>query len=193
MRNGEKGIWGVKMGTLRRKRKWARNVPKSRRRGSLGSVMESHTAIKSMLASFLTFQFLCNSRSSHGNFFASRNNFSSSDIFLTRTREETRRFYLRQSTNAKCRSARESLPLLPSSFILFSSFLCRVPAIDGERTIHNWEKWLGGSVPFLFSFSIFLFWEDKYGILSFSLKFKMECDSLLSHNFSFSSYFIRYN
>lgn len=54
--------------------------PNSLRRGSLGSVMESQRAARSMLASFLTFQFLCNNRSSQGNFFASFNNFSSSDI-----------------------------------------------------------------------------------------------------------------
>lgn len=43
--------------------------------------MESHTAARSMLASFLTFQFLCESRSSQGSFFASLSSFSSSDIF----------------------------------------------------------------------------------------------------------------
>ena len=45
--------------------------------------MESQSAAKSMLASFLTFQFLCSNRSSQANFFASFNNFSSSDIFFT--------------------------------------------------------------------------------------------------------------
>lgn len=44
--------------------------------------MELQREAKSILASFLTFQFLCNNRSSHANFFASFNNFSSSDIFF---------------------------------------------------------------------------------------------------------------
>jgi len=42
--------------------------------------MESQSDAKSMFASLRTFQFLWKRRSSHGNFFASFNNFSSSDI-----------------------------------------------------------------------------------------------------------------
>lgn len=60
-------------------------LPKSLNRGSLGSIMESQRAARSMLASLLTFQFLCNSRSSHGSFFASFRSFSSSvDIYTAR-------------------------------------------------------------------------------------------------------------
>ncbi|KAL6966759.1 hypothetical protein U1Q18_032552 [Sarracenia purpurea var. burkii] len=65
-----------------REQKRNRNSPSSRRHGSLGSEMESKTATRSMLASFLTFQFLCKSRSSHGSFFASFNKFSSSETVL---------------------------------------------------------------------------------------------------------------
>lgn len=62
-------------------------LPNSRRRGSFGSVMESHRAAKSMLASFLTFQFLWKSRSSHGSFLASFNSFSSSDDIFQKKNE----------------------------------------------------------------------------------------------------------
>ncbi|KAL6994423.1 hypothetical protein U1Q18_012526 [Sarracenia purpurea var. burkii] len=65
-----------------RERKQNPDSPSSRRRGSLGSEMESKTTTRSMLASFLTFQFLCRNRSSHGSFFASFNNFSSSKTVL---------------------------------------------------------------------------------------------------------------
>ena len=54
---------------LKKKRK--KNWHISRSLESFGSVMESQREAQSMLASFLTFQFLCNNRSSHDNFFAS--------------------------------------------------------------------------------------------------------------------------
>src|ERR1044072_9424407 len=54
-------------------------------RESLGSVMESNNEANSTLASFRTFQFLCARRSSHGSFFASFNNLSSSDDIAVRT------------------------------------------------------------------------------------------------------------
>jgi len=62
------------------RRRGKKHRPNSRMRASLGSVMESQSDAKSMFASLRTFQFLWKRRSSHGNFFASFNNFSSSDI-----------------------------------------------------------------------------------------------------------------
>eukprot|EP00474_Spongospora_subterranea_P004032 CRZ04490.1 hypothetical protein [Spongospora subterranea] len=54
--------------------------------------MESQTAARSMLASFRTFQFLCANLSSHGNFFASFNNFSSSDIVTYKCTEVSKMY-----------------------------------------------------------------------------------------------------
>lgn len=107
-------------------------------RVSLGSVMESQSPAKSMLASFRTFQFLWNSRSSHGNFFASFNNFSSSDI-------STRTIYDPIHPNlidlCKCRQnsrernrARERECVLSFFFFYFLFFFClsRKPAREEQ-------------------------------------------------------------
>lgn len=105
--------------------------PNSRRRWSLGSVMESQTAAKSIFASFLTFQFLCNSRSSHGSFLASFNNFSSSDISHLQSIDSPGNYNLPISSTFT-QSCRERERLFPFKFSLFS-FSCRVPARERSQ------------------------------------------------------------
>lgn len=82
--------------------------------------MESHKPAKSMLASFLTFQFLCNNRSSHGNFFASFNNFSSSDIVSLTIYTYTLSISVMQIS-------------FPLSFLLFDCLRFFLTPIAGER------------------------------------------------------------
>lgn len=73
-----------------------------------------------MLASFLTFQFLCNNRSSHGNFFASFNNFSSSDIVSLTIYTYTLSISVMQIS-------------FPLSFLLFDCLRFFLTPIAGER------------------------------------------------------------